>query len=148
MELIDNITFWHWLILAGVLLVLEMTLPVTFFLWLAIAAILTAVITFIFSDLSVNFQILIFSAFCILSLLAWRRWRIGMGDKPDRPILNQRGQIYVGRTFTLEEPIINGTGKIRVDDTTWKISGPDLAANRNIKVCATNGVILIVEATD
>jgi hypothetical protein len=37
----------------------------------------------------------------------------------DQPKLNRRGEQYVGRTFTLEEPIVNGHGKIRVDDSTW-----------------------------
>jgi membrane protein implicated in regulation of membrane protease activity len=30
--------------------------------------------------------------------------------------------------FTLVQLIINGTGKLVVDDTTWKIEGEDLPA--------------------
>ena len=42
----------------------------------------------------------------------------------DQPHLNRRGEQYVGRTFTLQEAIVNGNGKIRVDDLMiWKIYG-------------------------
>ena len=36
MDVLDGILFWHWWILAGVLLILELTSPVFFFLWLGI----------------------------------------------------------------------------------------------------------------
>lgn len=146
MELISQMNVWHWLILAGILLVFEMLLPVTFFLWIAIAAVLTAIITFIISDISATTQVLSFSVLCVLSMVAWKRWRIGMTDKPDHPVLNQRGHIYIGRTFTLEEPITNGLGKIRVDDSNWKIQGPELSAGEKVTVVSTDGAVLIVEA--
>lgn len=38
MEWLDKIVFWHWWVLAGVLLILELTSPVFFFLWLGFAA--------------------------------------------------------------------------------------------------------------
>ena len=33
----------------------------------------------------------------------------------------QRGQQYTGRIFTLDHDIINGVGKVEVDDSTWII---------------------------
>ena len=38
MEWFDKILFWHWWILAGALLILELTSPVFFFLWLGFSA--------------------------------------------------------------------------------------------------------------
>jgi len=38
MEWLKHILFWHWWILAGVLLILELTSPVFVFLWLGFAA--------------------------------------------------------------------------------------------------------------
>ena len=63
----------------------------------------------------------------------------------DQPNLNRRGQQYVGRTFTLDEPIVNGLGKIHVDDSTWKIEGNDCPAGTKVKVTGVDGVILKVE---
>jgi membrane protein implicated in regulation of membrane protease activity len=60
-----------------------------------------------------------------------------------------RGQRYVGRVFTLDEPIVNGRGKIRVDDTTWNIEGADLAAGVSVEVTSVDGTILkVAQKTD
>nr|WP_240992123.1 NfeD family protein [endosymbiont of Riftia pachyptila] len=45
----------------------------------------------------------------------------------------------------MEDPIINGEGKIRVDDTTWKIRGNDCPGGSQIKVIGVDGVVLLVE---
>ena len=63
----------------------------------------------------------------------------------DKPNLNRRGAQYVGRTFTLSEPITNGFGKIRVDDSTWKVEGSDSPAGAQIRVVGVDGVVLKVE---
>lgn len=71
-----------------------------------------------------------------------------MTDNPvesDQPNLNRRGQQYIGRTFTLSEPIVNGLGKITVDDSTWKIHGKDCAEGTRVTVTGVDGVILKVE---
>ena len=62
----------------------------------------------------------------------------------DHPLLNRRGEQYIGRVFTLDEAIVNGTGKLRIDDTIWKVNGDDLAAGTAVKVSAAKGVILQV----
>jgi membrane protein implicated in regulation of membrane protease activity len=30
----------------------------------------------------------------------------------------------VGRVFTLEKPIVDGAGTVRIDDTIWRVAGP------------------------
>ena len=52
---------------------------------------------------------------------------------------------YVGRSFTLKEPIVDGRGKLAIEDTVWEIEGPDLAAGTRVKVTAVSGMSLIVE---
>jgi len=47
--------------------------------------------------------------------------------------------------FTLEEPIVNRHGKIRVDDSTWKIEGDDCRPGTNVRVVGVDGVVLKVE---
>jgi membrane protein implicated in regulation of membrane protease activity len=63
----------------------------------------------------------------------------------DNPFLNRRQLGYVGRTFTLKDPIVDGRGKLAIEDTVWEIEGPDLAAGRRIKVTAVRNMSLIVE---
>ncbi|MCF6225258.1 MAG: NfeD family protein, partial [Xanthomonadales bacterium] len=60
----------------------------------------------------------------------------------------QRGQQYVGRVFTLDRAIVNGTGKVKVDDSTWRVKGLDMPVDGKVKVVATEGVILVVEAVE
>ncbi|TIU25428.1 MAG: NfeD family protein, partial [Mesorhizobium sp.] len=50
--------------------------------------------------------------------------------------LNRRGAQMVGRTATLSEPIQNGRGRIRLGDTLWRVSGPDLPAGTQVRVTA------------
>ena len=41
-----------------------------------------------------------------------------------------------------------GVGKVKVDDTRWKISGPDLKSGTKIKVVSVQGSVLVVEKAD
>jgi inner membrane protein len=41
---------------------------------------------------------------------------------------------------------VNGSGKIKVEDTLWDVDGPDMAVGSRIKVTAVQGMRLMVEA--
>jgi inner membrane protein len=51
----------------------------------------------------------------------------------------------VGRVFVLEQPIVNGVGKLRIDDTLWDVDGPDLPTGARVKVTGLNGMRLVAE---
>jgi hypothetical protein len=87
----------------------------------------------------------IFSAISVASIVVFRRFLNRHPIQTDRPLLNQRTAQYVGRVFTLEEPIVNGRGRIRVDDSTWRVEGEDCPAGSKIQVMDAEGVILKVE---
>jgi membrane protein implicated in regulation of membrane protease activity len=48
--------------------------------------------------------------------------------------------------FTLEKPIVDGVGTIRIEDTVWRVSGPNLPAGSRVKVASADGADLAVEA--
>ncbi|WP_289036190.1 NfeD family protein [uncultured Roseibium sp.] len=48
----------------------------------------------------------------------------------------------------LEAPLSQGAGKLSVDDTVWRITGPDLSAGTKIRVTEIDGARLVVEAAD
>ena len=52
----------------------------------------------------------------------------------------------MGKSFVLLQPIVNGQGKIRFEDTIWDVDGPDLPKNARVKVIAVDGLRLTVEA--
>ena len=146
--LLAAIDYWHWWILAGILLIIEISAPSFFFLWLAIAAAITGLVLLAVPDLGWEYQLLTFSALSIVSIGSFRRYQRSRPTPTDHPTLSRRGEQYIGRTFTLAEPVINNNGTIRVDDSTWRINGEDLPAGSTVKVVGVKGVILQVEAIE
>jgi len=64
--------------------------------------------------------------------------------RPSESRLNRRAEAYIGRTFTLERPIVDGRGRLRVDDTMWLVEGPDLPAGTRVQVTSVNNTLLRV----
>lgn len=143
--LFSQIDYWHWWILAGILLILEVSAPSFFFLWLTIAAAITGFVLLAIPDLGWQYQLLLFSLLSVVSITAFKRYQRTRPAATDQPALNRRGEQYIGRTFTLTEPIVNSNGVIRVDDSTWRITGSDLPAGTTVKVVGARGVILQIE---
>ena len=144
MTWLEHIVFWHWWILAGLLLILELTAPAFFFLWLGIAAAATGLILLVFPVIPLESQLILFSVLSVVAVLAWRKYREARPTETDQPNLNRRGRQYLGREFTLEQPIINGVGKVKVDDSTWRVKGPDLPAGTQVRVKDVDGVVFVV----
>ena len=148
MEWMNQILFWHWWILAGMLLILELTSPVFFFLWLGFSAAAVGFLLLVFPGIPVEAQLVLFGLLSVVAVLAWRKYREVHPPISDQPLLNQRGQQYTGRVFTLAHPIVNGVGKVEVDDSTWRVKGPDLAAGTRVRVVDVDGVVFVVENAD
>ena len=141
-----GIDYWHWWILAGILLIIEVAAPSFFFLWLSIAAGITGLALLAVPGLGWEYQILLFSGLSIVSLTVFKRYQRAHPVTTDQPALNRRGEQYIGRTFTLGEAISNNSGVIRVDDSTWRITGTDMPAGTTVRVVGADGAILKVEA--
>ena len=89
MEWLEHIVFWHWWILAGVLLILELTAPAFFFLWLGIAAAAVGLIMLVFPAIGVETQLVLFAIASIVSVIAWRKYRESRPIVTDQPNLNR-----------------------------------------------------------
>ena len=46
--------------------------------------------------------------------------------------------------LTLDEPIVNGVGKVHVDDSTWKVNGVDVEAGTRVRVTGVRSTVLQV----
>ena len=146
MELLSSINFWHWLIVAVILLSVEMMIGAYYFLWMGIAAAIVGGIMYFMLSLPWLAQVIVFTVLSLSSFILFKKYQKRNPVISDQPALNKRGQQYVGRVFTLNEPIVNGIGKVKVDDTTWKVSGEDMAAGAKVRVIAVDGTIFKVEA--
>ncbi len=145
---LSGLSFWGWLFIGMALLAFELIAPVAFFLWLGVSALITGLILFIFPETIWQVQCLIFSALSVISIILSRRYLVTRQTKSEIPNLNRRAQQYVGSVFPLSERIEHGQGKIKVDDTYWKVSGPKLEKGTEVRITATDGAVFIVEAVE
>jgi len=145
MSWLEHLDYWQWLVLGVVLIVLEIVSPGVFLLWLGLAALGVGGILWWMPDLVWQTQLVIFAVFSVLSIgLA----RLVLRHRPiatDEPTLNRRGEQYLGRVFTLGAPIENGVGRVRVDDTLWRVEGPDAPAGSRVRVVGVDGTVFRVE---
>src|ERR1700720_4169407 len=144
LTLLASLGVWDWFIAGAVLLVLEILAPGVFMLWLGLAALLVGVIS-LFIDWTWQAQFIAFAIFSFAAIPLWRRLATRDGATTDQPFLNRRADALVGRIFTLEKPIVAGSGTMRVDDTVWRITGADLPAGSHVKVMGVAGTALHVE---
>jgi len=138
--------YWHWFIATVLLITLEIVLPTTFMIWVGIGAFLTGVVLWIAPELTWQVQLIVFAVFSVASIIAGRAWVSRRQIKTDRPLLNRRGEQYIGRVLTLSDPIVNGVGHVSLDDTRWRIEGSDLPARSRIVVTGVDGTSLRVQA--
>ena len=140
-----EIVFWYWWVLAVFLLGIEILAPGFFFLWLSLSGFIVGTVLLIIPLTSLEIQLLIFATLSIVSILVWRRYGIQHRPETDHPLLNKRGAQYIGRTFSLIEPIENGRGKIKVDDSIWTVQGEDCPLETKVEVVAVKGTLFDVK---
>jgi len=140
--------FWYWWVIGFILLVLEILTPGYFFMWMAISGFVTGILAFLIPATSMDMQILIFSVLSVAAIIVWKFYAKKHPMKSDHPLLNKRGVQYIGRVFNLYEPIKNGQGKIKVDDSIWKVHGEDCTIDNRVKVVAIRGTVFDVEKVD
>jgi len=144
-NLFSDVVFWHWWAVAAVLLTIEIVAPSTFFMWMSMAAAVTGAFLLAF-DLSWQMQILIFSSLSILSIISGKLYLKRNPIVSDAPRLNRRGEQHIGKTYTLENAIENGSGNVNVGGSLWRVEGSDMPAGEKVTVVSINGNSFVVEA--
>jgi membrane protein implicated in regulation of membrane protease activity len=136
---------WTWVIAGLVLAAAETLMPGAFLIWLGLAAIATGIVDAI-HPLTLTADFIVFPAFIVLFCYFGRKLYGGREKAADAPFLNQRLESLIGREFTLDRPIEQGAGRIRVDDTVWRVAGTDAPAGTHVRVTgAAGGAVLKVE---
>jgi len=144
-ELVQDLGPWTWMIVGVALLALEIAAPGAFFLWFGLAAIAVGVLS-LFVAVPWQAQLLIFVVLATLVVLIGRRYFSRAGDDQVSTGLNQRGQRLVGTIVVLSEPIVDGKGRVRIDDTTWRVIGPNMVSGTRVRVVHADGALLTVRA--
>ena len=145
-EMFTTLGTWNWLIFGFILMALEVAAPGIFLFWLGLAALLVGLLSFALHP-SWQTQLLMFAVFAAAAVPIWRRLaRSDTSVSASNPFLNRRADALVGRVFTLEKPIIDGWGTVRIDDTIWRVAGPDAPAGSRVKIVQADGANLTVAA--
>src|SRR2546429_5936201 len=133
-EMFSTLGTWTWLIFGFILMALELLAPGVFLFWLGLAALLVGLLSFVIHP-SWQMQLLMFAVFAVAAVPLWRRF--SASNRPasvSNPFLNKRTDALVGRGFTLEKPIVAGSGTVRIDGTIWRAAGPHAPPGRRGKI--------------
>lgn len=148
METMAGLGGWSWIILGLVLLVGEILLPGVFLIWFGSAALVVGLATLVLPAGSVfwGWQIQVV-AFGILSLgFALVGIRLFPSTSPSDAASRMNAPLdrFTGRHAILIEPIIGGAGRVKLGDTTWRVTGPDLPAGSEVEVVGSREGALVV----
>ncbi|MCJ2140486.1 NfeD family protein [Methylobacterium sp. E-066] len=134
---------WSWVIAGLVLAGAEIVVPGVFLIWFGLAALATGLAAALI-PIPWQAQTLLFAGLAVV--LVGLATRLHRRAGPHDAILNRPDRGLIGREGVLAEPIVQGTGRIRFDDTLWRIEGPDLPAATRVRVVGLSGTVLKVEA--
>jgi hypothetical protein len=146
-DIIEELGPWAWWIAGLILLALELLLPGNVLVWFGIAAMLTGLEVLIV-DFGWQVSVLIFVVLSAVLVLLGRRYFARPAAQGEQPFLNDRARRLVGGTYVLTRPIVSGRGQIKVDDTNWRVTGPDLPSGTKVRVAGADGAVLAVEPAE
>lgn len=149
LQWLDALTFWHWMVLGAVLIVIELLAPGIWFLWLGIGAIATGLVVLFVAELTWQIHAVIFSGFSVVSVILGRMIMRQSKQAADHPMLNRRADQYLGKTFVLENDTRRGRGDVRIGDSIWRVQLSDTSveftAGTKVIVTGVDGATLLVE---
>ena len=134
-----------------VLLIFEILAPGTFFLWFGLAALVTALCTFVLDGApfwNLQAQWIVFVVISIALVIVGRRYMAARhAENDDKTLINERAKQLIGHEAIIVEKISQGVGRIKLDDTTWRVKGTDAPVGTKVKIIGEiGGTMLIVEA--
>jgi membrane protein implicated in regulation of membrane protease activity len=142
-EFFLSLQWWHWMVLAVLLAAAETFMPGAVAIWFAAAAAFIGLLLVVV-DIPWQLQLIGFAVLGVVAMLLYRSYRNRNPERDDQPNLNQRGVQYIGSELVLVEPIEQGSGKAKLGDGVWKVSGPEMPAGARVRVTGVNGTVLIV----
>lgn len=131
---------WIWILAGFLLMGGELLLPGVFLVWLGLAAFVTGLVEAAVG-LPWQAQLPLFAVFSVVTVTLATRLNRG-----HVPVLNRGAHGLIGRDAVLDASIVAGHGRVRIDDTLWSVSGPDLPAGTRVRVTGVEGAVLTVAA--
>jgi len=140
LDFVNDLGAWAWWVGGALLLAIEIVAPGNVLIWFGIAAVLTGTAALV-AGIAWQVQLIAFAVLSLVLVIVGRSWFARTGAS-EEPLLNERATRLVGKSYVLLEPIVGGTGRIHVDDTVWRITGPDLPSGTTIRIVGHDGAML------
>lgn len=135
-----------WAAVALLLFAAEALAPGAFMLWMGFAATALFVAVWVVPGIPLLVQVVAFVVLSFVSVQIYRTWFRRGERQSDQPLLNRRAEQLVGRVVRVEQAIVGGRGRVKIDDAFWVVSGPDLPVGTEVRVVAVDGMTLKVQA--
>ncbi|RYD56220.1 MAG: NfeD family protein [Sphingobacteriales bacterium] len=136
-----------WFIIGFVLFLLEFAVPGLILVFFAFGAWVVAIMS-LFTDLTINNQIVLFITTSLLSVLFFRKWvkRIMYSGKASTEVMKDE---FIGKTAVAETNIAPAmNGKVTFKGTMWEASSQDMIyKGENVLIVGNESIILKVKST-
>lgn len=137
---------WHWFVLAGVILIIEVFGVGGFFLGAGLAALIVA-ITSLIIEWSWQWQVFVFAVLAVVfTVIYYKKFR-RFNLTSEQPDLNSGSKRYIGREFTVLHDSINQRTKIQIGDALWTVVIQAKQGQR-IRIINAEGLTLYAELLD
>jgi membrane protein implicated in regulation of membrane protease activity len=135
-----------WACLSLALISAEVMAPGVFLLWLGIAAAVVFGVVLLVPGIPVLWQALGFIVLSFASIAVYRKHFRQDAERNDQPLLNRRAEHFIGKNYVLESAIVNGSGRLKIGDAFWTVTGEDLPVGTRVRVVQSDGMVLTVVA--
>lgn len=137
---------WWWLGLGAALLAIEAVTGTLFLLCLGVGALLTSAMVWFVPQS--EWQPLVFAGSIAVAawLWHWRRQHHAHSSSHDAAsMLNNRTRHLIGRHTVLMEPVMNGRGRVNIDDSWWQATcSQDLPVGSHVRIVAVHDMIVTI----
>ena len=134
--------------LALLLIAAETLAPGVFMLWLGLAAAVVFLGLLVVPGVEPIWQAVAFILLSFGSIALYVKFFRGKEGPSDQPLLNRRGEQLVGQVYVLEQPIVDGRGRLKIGDAFWAAEGEDLPQGTRVRVISAYNMTLQVRAVD
>jgi len=140
LDFVNDLGGWAWWVGGAILLAIEILAPGNVFVWFGIAAIVTGAVALI-GTIDWQVQLIVFAVASLVLVVLGRRY-FGRAGVSEEPLLNERATRLVGQSYVLGDPIVDGNGRVRIGDTVWRVTGPDLPSGTRVRIIGHDGSVL------
>lgn len=149
-QIIAELGPWTWMLVGLLLLVGEALIPGVFLIWFGLAGVAVGAVTLVFfADTqwwSWQVQLVLFGVLSLIFVIAGNRLFPASKEDDAANHLNDPLARHLGVETELVEAINNGSGRVKLGDTTWRVLGPKLAVGKRVRVVGVENGALLVEA--